>query len=1573
MDREHLVRVSTEGGWASGCTIAPRLVLTTAHLVGDVGSAVTVTPLLQGPKRVGHVRWRGEPVREDRRRPKSRAKGDVDAALVQLDGPDDRSVTGQVRWGRIVGDSPRVECRTWGFPRSARPAGDSEQVAGSINPGNGFRAGAYFVDCDVVQRAPFGDSPWEGISGAAVFCGDLLVGVVRAHHPGHLPVRLEVEPAYVLFGATGFLETLASFVPFPSRAVLEPVEYGGLAVSNRAPDPGLPPLSPVELLQPDREIVPLRGREEQLATLSTWSGQPGAGVCLVHGPGGQGKTRLVQAFCHRLSSDRNWSVLWVRPGETRRIRKMDPCATPLLVVVDGADGRVDDTAALLDFAARNQQAPVKVVLLARSQGGWTERVREKADTVRGACLLSDTLAIALPALETGAEGAEAAYRAAARAFARVLPTMPGWTPGAPPAGERHQAPPDAGDHLGSPLTLHMAALVHLLDASSAAPADGDPATGGADPAGFVAKVENQMLYHERGHWLRSSVLEQLRLTLSPDALLDVMAAVVALGPQDRSQAEAVLRRVPRLEDQTEDQLRSARTWLESVLPNSTTRLVGDLRPDRLAERFVADRFRNDRELADAVLAGATPEQAARFLTFASRAVTREILGRELVDWCLRHPDVLGRAAIDVATRTESHAPLLDALDAVVDDPATTLPQLESLAAHLPETTHVLAPWALGLSRRIVGIHRRRAAEDPESLRRFGVALRQLSTREWRRGYPNDALETVREAIGLWQRAVPLSHPDVRRELGACQHNAAMLCGTLGRRQEALDAARAAVVLLREDARSGDSEALARYSKGLSTLADAESRLGAHEAALEAVEECVEIRGSLAARSDRYRALLADGLQDLAVHHMECGHREAALTAARQAVGDYEELAAERPDAFLPGHALTLATFSSAARLMGLTKDALKAAREAVDIRRRLDKARPEVHRADLANVLNHLCIDLEESGQYDEALVAIEESVRLFRALARKLPAVHGSRLALTLNSQASMLGTLGHHERGLEAAEESVTRYEDLDRSGSHAGAFRSEIAMALLTKAGCLDGLGRTAEAREALQRAVSINRELARRLPAVHRPDLALCLNNLADVLRRTEGPEPALRMLDEALRINSELARERDGAAAGGYADVLAKNWLMKYTCLRDLARPEEALVAGGEALRRLEALAEATPEKYGVDLFAALSSVSVLLRATGQSEKALEHLRKALDTGRLLMANAATRQHPYLPGVLWDCSNNLNVLDRRAEALDAAEEAHDLDRAAAEREDTDAARLALARGAVLLGDRLSRCGRRADALRETRLGVSGLRRLNAADRDEYRPLLLSALNQSAVLLLAAGEGGAAVEAAEEALTLSRAAAGADATSDPAVVAALVTRGLVAAELERADALRLVEEAFEACEQFTVSKTVESQVYLAVISGFLGRQLTAVPERRQEAVRVMERAVGTWGSLVGALPFLRDQLPLGLAVYGVSLAEAAATGCSEAGEGLEDKAVTVTEEAVRLARLLSDEHPEAYADVLAHSLAAFARARLRTGDRSAAARSAAAEALDLFTVAARREPEATARYLREAQDTYDRLRQ
>lgn len=128
------------------------------------------------------------------------SRPDLDVALLRIvessaTPPGSAPAVEPVRFGRVT--RPPVPCEALGFPLfklradQRQPGADSDSTwyrdschaTGTATTWSNRREGTLEVDVRAPERDPDpGRSPWEGMSGAAVFSNGLLVGVVGAHH-----------------------------------------------------------------------------------------------------------------------------------------------------------------------------------------------------------------------------------------------------------------------------------------------------------------------------------------------------------------------------------------------------------------------------------------------------------------------------------------------------------------------------------------------------------------------------------------------------------------------------------------------------------------------------------------------------------------------------------------------------------------------------------------------------------------------------------------------------------------------------------------------------------------------------------------------------------------------------------------------------------------------------------------------------------------------------------------------------------------------------------------------------------------------------------------------------------------------------------------------------------------------------------------------------------------------------------------------------------------------------------------------------------------------------------------------
>ncbi|MEU9609010.1 tetratricopeptide repeat protein, partial [Streptomyces sp. NPDC048057] len=756
-----------------------RLVLTSAHVVARAGERVQVFRPGGDGTPGGRVVWCGTPGGRD------------DAALVALDDePGWRLPQVEVCWGRLVTDRPGTACETWGVPDVAQRPGqpvEAVQVEGRINPGSGFVGNRYVMD--LRQHPPQwwdeGASPWGGLSGAAVFCDRLCTGVVASDRAHSEHGQLNVVPAYVLHHDPAFRAALAEYGA--SAAGLEAVELQHLADSEAAGG-SAGPASPAALLQAGRQTVPFHGRDDLLAELLTWCGWGGFGAWLLHGPGGQGKTRLAHHLAGLLAAE-GWAVLW--PGadaDASELRELCHVARPLLVVLDYAEARAGQLAALVGAAVGHPgSTPFKVLLLARTDGDWWAQA--KSATRLAEDYLDDAPSVPLAPLEQDPGPRTHAYRTAARALADALPRVRGL------AGHPWRTVADAlptpsldDDGFANALTLQMTVLADLLDTLTP---DGTGAV--RSPADRAQGVEDRLLGHERRYWQHGAEARGLTSALSRGTLETALAAAHLMGAADREQADSTWSRLPALADQARDRRDQVTAWVAALYPPTAPgRPWGVLQPDRLAERHIGRVLDTDPTLAERLVDGADDAQTAQLLTVYSRAAAHAVfdgrLDTHLTRLCTRHQDRLAPHLIATAVQTDHPQPLITALDILATDPTAELDDLTTLHDRFPHSSRRLARTAVHLLQTITSRHRALAEADPDAyLPDLATSLNNLSNRLGEVGRRAEGLAAIEEAVRIRRTLVEADPDAYLPDLAMSLNNLSVRLGEVGRRAEALAA------------------------------------------------------------------------------------------------------------------------------------------------------------------------------------------------------------------------------------------------------------------------------------------------------------------------------------------------------------------------------------------------------------------------------------------------------------------------------------------------------------------------------------------------------------------------------------------------------------------------------------------------------------------------------------------------------------------------------------------------------------------------------------------------------------------
>ncbi|WP_328832205.1 toll/interleukin-1 receptor domain-containing protein [Streptomyces sp. NBC_00252] len=326
--------------------------------------------------------------------------------------------------------------------------------------------------------------------------------------------------------------------------------------------------------------------------------------------------------------------------------------------------------------------------------------------------------------------------------------------------------------------------------------------------------------------------------------------------------------------------------------------------------------------------------------------------------------------------------------------------------------------------------------------------------------------------------------------------------------------------------------------------------GRRREGLRAAEEAVGLFEQLAADSRQtHLADLGRALHSLAVMLDETGERERGLRTIRRAVEVRKELC-EQSDVYLPELALSLDVLGADLTERGHGTEGLAAGREAVQIFEGLASERPVLYEPQLATALNNLALQWERFGEPGEACAASSRCVVVLRRLSDQNPDAHLTKYAEALNHYASALARAGRPEEALASVVEAVELLRVLVETDpgltEDASNPSVRLASALVNLSIVQSANGLHAEALTSAVEAVEAHRRLAEALHGVYRPRLAVALTTLAARHGSAGNLKEALAAAVEAVRIrrSDPEGRSADLAhALGNLAALLAqaKQW------------------------------------------------------------------------------------------------------------------------------------------------------------------------------------------------------------------------------------------------------------------------------------------------------------------------------------------------------------------------------------------------------------------------------------------------
>ncbi|WP_131738250.1 tetratricopeptide repeat protein, partial [Actinomadura roseirufa] len=664
-----------------------------------------------------------------------------------------------------------------------------------------------------------------------------------------------------------------------------------------APGPAVPVdkarRRPGLLLQAGLQQVPFAGRAEQLERLRAWRDRPGEPVLLVHGPGGQGKSRLAARFGEE-SLEAGWRVLVARHADDPAAAA-DPDARAagprgeggVLVLVDYAERwPVADLLALLGDAT-GQGA--RVLLLARPAGAWWDTLAFNIDKFTAA---ADP--VGLPPLGDQIDRARL-FTDARDAFARAL-NVPA-DPVRPPADL------DAQPGFGLVLAVHMAALA-AVDAAFrkvAAPRE-------------LAAISGYLLARERDHWQR--LHRNTDVAVDDGAMGQIVYTAVLTGSQAYGDGLAVVQSAQIGTSEHPD--RVLKDHAVAYPPSAPGSVLEPLYPDRLGEDLLALSTPGYQTGSGYPADAWAAQAAARIITAPTGggAGASEVGSREdgpvwvrpalttLVQAAARWPHIVTtqlaplltarpRLALSAGGATLEALAGIDALDVTV---------LEAIEAVLPEGSHVELNAGIAALTQRLAAHRLTTADPAQRARIHDTLAVRLS----HAGQRAHALVEGGQAVRIWRPLAAANRAAYLPDLAMSLNNHAALLAETGQREEAIAVSQEAVDAYRHLAAANRAAYLPNLAASLNNHALRLAETGQREEAIAVSLEAVELRRGLAAANRAaYLPDLAASLNNHALRLAETGQREEAVPVSLEAVELRRELAAANRAAYLPDLAASL--------------------------------------------------------------------------------------------------------------------------------------------------------------------------------------------------------------------------------------------------------------------------------------------------------------------------------------------------------------------------------------------------------------------------------------------------------------------------------------------------------------------------------------------------------------------------------------------------------------------------------------------------------------------------------------------
>jgi tetratricopeptide (TPR) repeat protein/transcriptional regulator with XRE-family HTH domain len=840
---------------------------------------------------------------------------------------------------------------------------------------------------------------------------------------------------------------------------------------------------PSRMLLARYEIVPFAGRDGFLQRLSDWlRGADPVSARLVHGPGGQGKTRLAMRFARGYAS--GWVVWQARHGLVSS-QGSDRLAVPdaaagVLVIVDYADRWAAShlQALIADLRARIGRMPgglpLRFLLLARSAGFWWSGLEDLLDGEYGI----PAGASGLPLLGEDVDRKE--LFAAARDWFATRMGVPG------------------ASQIPFPAELNKPAFGHVLTAHMAALTAVDAYHRSTVPPRGPQRISAYLLRRERAHWHELHVRTEDPMVTSPQVMGRAVFVATLAGPLPRVQGIEVLGQVG-VATQADTASQILDDHQSCYPPRDGGTVLEPLYPDRLGEDFLALTTPGHHlSLTDDWAATAI----ARLLAPSSSGAQRQ------------KPPPYASQAITVLVETAHQWPHF--AQSQLYPLLCRNPRL-ALAAGPATLSRVIALPDVDLD---VLIEIDSCLIDPHG--ELDIELHRVAAELAERVF-NSRLDQAADP-----QARAAAHLDFGRKLG----NAAQY-------ENARDKTSVAVDLYRElHATSGEyrpdlAMALTQLAYYLDELQDPEN-------ARASTEQAIAVWRKLPNSEMTRPRDVAESFNALGVVLRSLGDEEGARTAFERALQlrerHHEQLPEDlkRKDALVAASLLNISNTFLSSRQWGEAKSF--ASRSVQAYRTAIEAGHRGGGRVGLMRALSSLADAQWELGEQADAIKNSRESAEHALTLARANPAAHSEELAAYLSELRSRLGSVGRIDDALSFTEEVIEFYrqDENERRVVKTNAYLTSF----------LEDLGRYEEAISSARAEVTARQKPAETKRPGNRADLARALQKQGELswkagehLREVDGDKDARAISGQAegeLQARTDLLAEAEASFTAALA-------------------------------------------------------------------------------------------------------------------------------------------------------------------------------------------------------------------------------------------------------------------------------------------------------------------------------------------------------------------------------------------------------------------------------------------------------